>query len=43
MKRTNDILNNIIGVLEIGLFINLCSRIIVGTENDVETIENNTL
>lgn len=33
------ILNNITGVLEVGLFINMCDRIIIGTDNGVKVIE----
>lgn len=32
-------LNNITGVLEVGLFINMCDRIIVGTDKGVKVIE----
>lgn len=32
---------NITGVLEIGLFLNTCNRIIVGYENGVRVVENN--
>lgn len=32
-------LNNITGVLEVGLFINICDRIIVGTDDKVKVIE----
>jgi ribose 5-phosphate isomerase A len=32
--------NGITGVLEIGLFINMCSRIIIGTDKGVKVIEN---
>lgn len=33
--------NKITGVLEIGLFLNMCKRIIVGTNSGVKIIENN--
>jgi ribose 5-phosphate isomerase A len=39
----NDVynkVNGITGVLEIGLFINMCNRIIVGTDNGAKIIEN---
>lgn len=39
----NDVYNKvnvITGVLEIGLFINMCSRIIIGTDKGVKVIEN---
>lgn len=39
----NDVcekINGITGVLETGLFVNMCNRIIVGTENSVKVIEN---
>lgn len=32
--------NEITGVLEIGLFINMCSRIIIGTDKGIKIIEN---
>lgn len=35
-------LSQIPGILETGLFLNMCSRIIVGTAESVKTIENNT-
>lgn len=39
----NDVynkVNGIVGVLEIGLFINMCKRIIVGTNSGAKVIEN---
>ena len=35
-------LSQIPGILETGLFLNMCSRIIIGTADGVKTIENNT-
>ena len=35
-------LSQIPGILETGLFLNMCSRIVVGTADGVKTIENNT-
>lgn len=39
----NDVynkVNGITGILEIGLFINMCNRIIVGTDSGTKVIEN---
>lgn len=39
----NDVynkINRLTGVLEIGLFINMCKRIIVGTDSGIKVIEN---
>lgn len=40
IKYVSDILRDITGILEIGLFLNTCDRIIVGTSNGVNVVEN---
>ncbi|MFB6319911.1 ribose-5-phosphate isomerase RpiA [Saccharicrinis sp. FJH54] len=35
-------LRDLTGVLETGLFLNMCNRIVVGTDNGAKVIENNT-
>ena len=35
-----DKVNGLTGVLETGLFINMCNRIIVGTNSGIKVIEN---
>ena len=42
IKDVTDKLYSLTGVLEAGLFLNICSRIIVGTDNGVKIIENNS-
>lgn len=34
---------NIVGILEIGLFLNMCERIVIGTDNGVKVIENKNI
>ncbi|MHB9054633.1 MAG: ribose-5-phosphate isomerase RpiA [Paludibacteraceae bacterium] len=40
IKEITEKLNSITGVLEVGLFLNMCGRIIVGSEREVKIIEN---
>lgn len=40
IPKVQENLNAIVGVLETGLFINMCKRIIVGTDQGVKVIEN---
>lgn len=40
IRDTYKKINSITGVLETGLFLNMCQRIIVGTHNGVKVIEN---
>lgn len=42
IEKVNRTLKAITGVLETGLFLNLCNRIVVGTENGVRIIENDS-
>lgn len=40
IKYVSEILKSISGVLETGLFLNICDKIIVGTSNEIKVIEN---
>lgn len=40
IKYVSDVLRGIPGILEIGLFLNTCNRIIVGSSNGVKVVEN---
>ena len=40
IKYISDVLKSIPGVLETGLFLNMCDKIIVGTNDEVKVIEN---
>ncbi|HHU56600.1 MAG TPA: ribose-5-phosphate isomerase RpiA [Acholeplasmataceae bacterium] len=39
IEEVNNKLNNTIGVFENGLFLNMCSKVIVGTDNGVKVIK----
>jgi ribose 5-phosphate isomerase A len=40
INSVNTFLKTLGGIVEVGLFINMCNRIIVGTDNGVKVIEN---
>lgn len=40
IKYVAEILKSVTGVLEIGMFLNTCDRIIVGTSNGIKVVEN---
>lgn len=40
IEEITEKLNSVSGVLEVGLFLNMCEKIIVGSENGVKIIEN---